>query len=803
MKVRDLLNLDCSYFDNTYSKPNGVVKVRALFDHSLTQGKKLDKLLVDHIRKHGKDEAYDKLKTKQIALTPSGIFEERRTYATLVESNPLLIIDIDNVDKPDLQQYKQYPWVVGAGESVSRKGVFILIYIEHAHLFKEHFHSLRTNYFPQADDLKDTTRLRYVSFGKAWLRNDGATIEPYKELLALPTEDIYEVTQSPPTTEHDNEETLRAIYLSLGSIEESGGLHPWTVRIAAKCNRRGITCDYAAVEIWEEISTLPIIQATARYTFERFHHDFKSIYSLYREQHNTTSTVRITRSRVLRFNEKIFERSPAVLQELVALVEQPEEKEVVYFSAIMLLGTLFPNRSFTYFNNKYYPNLYGYILGDAASFKGKAKLLRQALAPYQRRIDEEFKVRNDKKQQDIAYNKSIAKTQEERRVIDKIPDLNFFFDGNTSSAAMLKAMQDSPELVLFETEGDTITKTWRTDWGNYSDILRKAFEHEALYSLKKNANDENLLRIRIDKPRLSVLVSSTENQMRKVLNSDETENGLMSRFMFYVVQNDKKWHDGFRSNFQHDIGEILTRRLSPDIWFRDLYSEDLRVVMSQEALQLHQDYFNDVNDQWPDELFSIIALVRRAGTTTIRLAVLFEELKFEHTRGIVAVRQVSGESMQLAVDVMKILMQHLFVAWQTTYKASDFKETNVQDVTVRDKVRDLIEKSGGIRGITTGKIGVSQVAKNLGISKQLAKHYLNEAVEETVENAPNLQKGGYQGKKSDTQFYQGDTPWLALLRADPNIGYKRAAQLMKTSVATAQRHISAIRQRIDEEKNNT
>jgi hypothetical protein len=287
---------------------------------------------------------------------------------------------------------------------------------------------------------------------------------------------------------------------------------------------------------------------------------------------------------------------------------------------------------------------------------------------------------------------------------------------------MLKALQDSPLLVMFETEGDTITKTWKTDWGNYSDILRKTFEHESLYSLKKDNQNDNLLRIRIDRPKLSVLVSSTENQMRKVLNSDETENGLMSRFMFYVVQNDKKWYNGFESNFSSEASDILTTRITPDQWFTSLFKEDRVYQMSKEAAQYHQDYFNHVNDNWPDELFDIIALVRRAGTTTIRLAVLYEELYLldmpKVSDGGFKVRQysVSGQSMLLAIESMKVLMQHLFVAWQTTYKPSDIKETNIQTSETRAAVAKILTSNP--------LAGYRIVAGELGISRDLARHHI-------------------------------------------------------------------------------
>lgn len=743
MKVRELLNLQCSFFNNTFSRPVGVVTVRSLFDTSLQREKlttypwtapditkalpktsgALDTFLVKHVQKNGKDALYNSLKEYQVALTPSGLFEERRRYEYLTQANPLVIIDIDNVEvsKEYIDGFKRYPWVVGAGESVSRKGVWILVYIENPSLIKEHFHALRTKIFTQADDLKDITRLRYVSYGYAWCRKDTIELKPYTDTVALPGEDIYETKKLEPTTKYDTAEEIEHILATVGSIEESGGFHPWTIRVGARCNRKGITCGYAIKELWKRIQSLPVIRNTARYTVERFTHDISSVYTLYKHEHHITTKVRITRGKIGRFGPDIFKRSPGVLRDLIALVEQDEEKEVVYFTSLILLGVLFPNKYFRYFNNNYHPNLYGYIIGEAASFKGKAKILRQAMKPYQRRIDEEFKFRSDQRDADVAYNKGLAKTQEERRVIEKIPDLNLFFDGNTSSAAMLKAMQDSPVLVMFETEGDTVAKTWKTDWGNYSDVLRKTFEHESLYSLKRQGSDENLQRIRIENPKLSLLVSSTENQMRKILNSDETENGLISRFLFYIVQNDKTWYDGFNNNYDQDIERILSERLTPDHWYTSCFSANVQYIFSKEAHAYHQEYFNHVNDNWPDDLFNIISVVRRSATSCARIAMTLEELYALDRQAVrtgLTVRQytVSGQTMLLAIDIMKILLQHLFVAWQVTYKTEDFKDTNIQDGEIRKRVTDALTEDP--------TKGYKRVAEELGITREKARYHI-------------------------------------------------------------------------------
>jgi hypothetical protein len=54
--------------------------------------------------------------------------------------------------------------------------------------------------------------------------------------------------------------------------------------------------------------------------------------------------------------------------------------------------------------------------------------------------------------------------------------------------------------LLFESEGDTLSQTLKSDYGNYSDVLRKAFHHE-LVSLSRRKDREYC---EVSNPRVSV-----------------------------------------------------------------------------------------------------------------------------------------------------------------------------------------------------------------------------------------------------------------------------------------------------------
>ena len=67
--------------------------------------------------------------------------------------------------------------------------------------------------------------------------------------------------------------------------------------------------------------------------------------------------------------------------------------------------------------------------------------------------------------------------------------------------------------LLFESEGDTLSQTLKSDYGNYSDVLRKAFHHE-LVSLSRRKDREYC---EVSNPRVSVALAGTPEQVRKLM----------------------------------------------------------------------------------------------------------------------------------------------------------------------------------------------------------------------------------------------------------------------------------------------
>lgn len=91
--------------------------------------------------------------------------------------------------------------------------------------------------------------------------------------------------------------------------------------------------------------------------------------------------------------------------------------------------------------------------------------------------------------------------------------------------------------ILIESEIDTLTNAIGNEWGNFSDVLRCAFQNETV-GMSRRKNNEY---IEVNSPKLTVALSGTMNQVKKLINN--SEDGLFSRFLVYSLDTGILWSD--------------------------------------------------------------------------------------------------------------------------------------------------------------------------------------------------------------------------------------------------------------------
>lgn len=152
-------------------------------------------------------------------------------------------------------------------------------------------------------------------------------------------------------------------------------------------------------------------------------------------------------------------------------------------------------------------------------------------------------------------------------------------------------MADNGNMLMFETEGDTVVNTFKSDYGNYSDNFRKAFAHEEFGYLRRgNDNEEK----EVQNPRLSVVLSGTPEQVKSLIPN--AENGLLSRFIFYCMSATDEWLDGFSGYDSDKPLEQVFDQLGAEV---ERFYQALRqinqvwVTLSIVQQQRFNDYFSE------------------------------------------------------------------------------------------------------------------------------------------------------------------------------------------------------------------
>jgi hypothetical protein len=228
---------------------------------------------------------------------------------------------------------------------------------------------------------------------------------------------------------------------------------------------------------------------------------------------------------------------PQLLKEGVDKFRIEEEKNLFLLSTLTVCSGLFTNMYGTYRQSKNYPNLF--LLVEAPPASGKSAML------YSRKLI--------KKIHDKVMHASVKEKEEYERKVKALrksdsdlppprpPFKVVLIPANSSGSKFISHLADNQygdiPSILIESEIDTLTNAIGNEWGNFSDVLRCAFQNETVGMSRRKDNEY----IEIHSPKLAVALSGTMNQVKKLINN--SEDGLFSRFLVYSLDTGIQWSD--------------------------------------------------------------------------------------------------------------------------------------------------------------------------------------------------------------------------------------------------------------------
>ena len=350
------------------------------------------------------------------------------------------------------------------------------------------------------------------------------------------------------------------------------------------------------------------------------------------------------------FPKEVYEHLPPFLDRVVKSAISPSDRDILLMGSLSVLSATLSKVCGVYDERIVYPNLYLFVSADAGMGKGALTLCRELVSPINAELH--------------AISKQLMAECENSKE-RKVPMRTLIIPANSSASAFINTLSDNDGVgLMFETEGDTLTQTLKSDYGNYSDTLRKAFHHEPV-SLCRRKDREF---IELDCPKLSVVLAGTPGQVRSLIQ--DSENGLLSRFMFFNVKFEKNIRNVFAvTDIQKSKTEVF-RQLGEQ--YKELSGKIQREASAYEIgipplMHGHfMEHYNRLNNECCEAIGNRMqGVVRRNGLIAFRIMMILSIIRhmtdsYYHPmpEGLSLRLECSDEDYHTALIITETLLHH-------------------------------------------------------------------------------------------------------------------------------------------------
>ena len=630
----------------------------------------------------------DNKKKQLLAFTPSAVFSEKRQMPFLEMYSGFVHLDFDKLTPEQLQtafaiiskiSYTSLCFISPSGNGLK---VFVEVSTELEHHDIAYLQVQK--YYEDATGLKadpsckDVTRLCFMSHDP----NAYRTIQNEKFIVALP-QFIQEQQSQTPTAiapvvpiEQAEPEDLNITFLFNQQIQftnqkasyTDGNRNNFIYLLASNCNRVGLSQSDTEIlctqhfDLSEREIKTAVNSAYSHHTQE--HKKFEP------KQKATDQEETKPEEQMPTLPDAVFDTIPEFLKHITQVATTKEERDILLLGSLVTLSVAFPKLIGKYGDNPVNTNLFIFISAKASAGKGILIHCRKLVEPIHLALRNQAKIMKQQFEVDMQeYNANKGKDANTEKP-QKPPQKMLFIPANNSATGFLEILGDSDKRgLIFETEGDTLAKAFKSDYGDFSDGFRNAFQHEPISYYRRTDKEY----VEIDRPCLSALLSGTPKQITTLIPN--AENGLFSRFMFYVMNMKLIWKDVFASKTENGLdvhfeklgNEFFslyqTLQANPDVHFSLTPSQQLQFNQFFEKMQTL--YVNIQEEE-------IISSVRRLGLIAFRIMMIFSALRIMEDGNIEQTIYCNDTDFQNTLDMITILVKHSSYVYsqiaQETYK---------------------------------------------------------------------------------------------------------------------------------------
>ena len=356
------------------------------------------------------------------------------------------------------------------------------------------------------------------------------------------------------------------------------------------------------------------------------------------------------------FPKEIFEKLPGLLHAITSNSDSPEDADLLLLGSLTVFSVCLPNIYGVYGQHEVFPNLFLFVSAKASAGKGRLSLCRRLVEPIHQMYRQQCKVEQEEYKLKLAlYTASSDKAHEEKP--EEPPLRTLIIPANNSATGLFQLLKENDEKgLIFETEGDTLAQTFKSEHGNYSDGFRKAFHHETIsYNRRKDREF-----VELSNPQLSALLSGTPKQVSSLIPN--AENGLFSRFMFYFMNLRPIWKDVFAGDgeepLEHKFDGYGKEFMDFNLFLRQ-QTNRFRFAFSSKQQKDFNAYFEQTQLQYLELCGDdYVGSIRRLGLIAFRMAMIMTALRIMDTGEVSSVLVCSDTDFATVMEIVKVLVLH-------------------------------------------------------------------------------------------------------------------------------------------------
>ena len=365
------------------------------------------------------------------------------------------------------------------------------------------------------------------------------------------------------------------------------------------------------------------------------------------------------------FSDDIYEHLPEAIKKLLVVAKDKKERDIILLGILTVSSTLFPALRTIYGNRKYSAHIYTFVVAGAGAGKGGAMngvILAKKTDREFERIYKAAKKEYEKKLVEWDMELKLALKERRKPNMDLKPEepvhQTIISTPNSSKSQMIINVRNAGEdgLVIVSSEGDVLVVTLHADYGGQAAELRMFFHHEEVRQHFKIDKEQ----IVIPHPHVAMLLTGTPEQVVSLIQS--TENGLFSRFLFYIMNNESVWksQSPLKGNGGIDLEELygeLGEKLKAN--FFNTSGKEIKINFTPEQW--------DILDQVFEAELGIVsaegeknadAVVKRYGLITMRIAMTLSGYRIMEAGWQVTEYTCQDEDFNTALHIVLTCMKH-------------------------------------------------------------------------------------------------------------------------------------------------